>query len=221
MESESSSGPAVSLDALATRALAGDRQAEEALFSTLRERFLAIAKRRVRGEEIEDVVQDALRVVHGKYAGRATKVAILPWSLVVLRHVIGNYYQRERRRRRTMAGDLEEVGAGALQEAAPPWTDPLGEVQMSDLIQRVVQAMDLLDRSYPRCGALMRRLLESFARGGTPREISSRALEMARPDFPGLTPGNLYVTLHRCRARLRELLERLEGSGAAKRPRQP
>ena len=88
-----SAPPDSSLDGLCAAALARDARAEAALFATLRERFLAVAKRRVREDDLEDLVQDALRIVHQKHGQRQPGPGILVWSLAVLRNVIGNYYQ--------------------------------------------------------------------------------------------------------------------------------
>ena len=59
-----------SLDYLSQRALTGDAGAEAELFNALRVRFLVIAKRRVREDSVEDVVQDALRIIHEKHQQR-------------------------------------------------------------------------------------------------------------------------------------------------------
>ena len=63
-------------------------------------RFVTVAARRVESDAVEDLVQDALRIVHEKAGvGPGTLVdgrPALAWCFQVLRNVIGNHYQRRR-----------------------------------------------------------------------------------------------------------------------------
>jgi len=193
------SAESLDLDGLAARAAAGDGKAAERLFDDLRERFDALAKRRVREDEREDCVQDALRIVHGKYRTRPESAAILPWSLTVLRHVIGNVYQRRARAERH-----EELPA-----EGPPVRDfdPLEGVDADRLRARVALAVSRLAREHPRCGSIFRAILDGLARGDGPDDVVRAALSTVREAEPELTVGNFHVILHRCRGRLRRALE--------------
>jgi DNA-directed RNA polymerase specialized sigma24 family protein len=188
-----------SLDLLATHAREGDAAAESRMLGILRERFLALAKRRVRDEDREDVTQDALGIVLAKYRGRESARGTLPWSLAVLRHVIGNHYQR--RGARAGHEPIDE------QLAARDTVDPLDPLLAEERVARVRRAMERLAAEHPRCGRLMGRVLESLAAGGTPAETSRRTMAGLAEAFPGTTPNAIYVMLHRCRARLRRILE--------------
>ena len=103
----------VSLDELAERSRDGHEQSSDQLLASLRVRFLAIAKRRVRPDDLEDVVQDALRIVHQKHREIEAERGMLMWSLAVLRNVIGNYYQAKERltRRESPLDNLQEYFA--------------------------------------------------------------------------------------------------------------
>lgn len=191
------SAESTDLDTLAARAAAGDGWAAERLFEDLRERFDALAKRRVREDEREDCVQDALRIVHRKYRARGG-VAILPWSLVVLRHVIGNVYQRRARAER----HAELPDDGPIVDF-----DPLAGVEADRLRARVAIAVARLEREHARCGDIFRAILEGLARGDGPEEVVHAALDSVRATEPELTLGNFHVILHRCRGRLRRALE--------------
>ena len=199
--------PAVSLDRLAAAAAAGDDAARARLFTDLRERFLRIAKRRVREDALEDVVQDALRIVLERHRERRAEVPILVWSLAVLRNVIGNHYQsryRERQRRQPVA-DWHRL-------AVPDRTaDPLDELAAGELREALERALERLAVTSARCARLFRVLLESLRGGGGGREVTARVLDVLRRDDPRLTRNAFYVMLHRCRARLRVLLERERG----------
>ena len=194
---------AESLDRLASEALAGRAGAESALFEGLRVRFLAVAKRRLREDELEDVVQDALGIVHSRYGERPSPTGILPWSYTVLRNVIGNRYQ-SRRREEGREEFREEV------HSAFPGIEE-GGLEEAELRGRIARAIRAVGAENPRCGAIFRRILESLDGGGGAREISRRAREAVQDDVPGITSGNFYVILHRCRDRLRKALKSLEG----------
>jgi DNA-directed RNA polymerase specialized sigma24 family protein len=200
--------PASSLDELCDRAVAGDERARSELFATLRVRFLQVAKRRVHGDHLEDVVQDALGIVLDKYHARTGETGILVWSFTVLRNVIGNYYQSRRRdvERTTHVEDWQTFRAASVV------VDPTRDRQTAEFTGRLEEAVAKLARKSPRCGRLFANLLESFRIGGGQREVSRRALEMAQREDPGLSRNTFYVALHRCRAQLRALLDAEEGS---------
>jgi DNA-directed RNA polymerase specialized sigma24 family protein len=192
------------LDAMARKACGGDREAESALFADLRVRFLQIAKRRVREEQCEDLVQDALAVVHAKYASRPPGRGVLIWCLAVLRNVIGNHYQAEKRRRGLIAeaGDEgRQAGGGGAESAALPGEDDL------ELRGRLDAAIESLADRYPRCAEIFRLILEGLGGDAGPSEINAALLAHLRGSDPELSRGSFYVMLHRCRGRLRELLD--------------
>ncbi|MGD9546211.1 MAG: RNA polymerase sigma factor [Candidatus Krumholzibacteriia bacterium] len=196
---------ALSLDELCARSQRGDPEAESALFDSLRVRFLALAKRRVQPDHIEDVVQDALKIVFDRYRERKQGVGILVWSLTVLRNVIGNYYQTRRRERDRMefveeyprdAGFTSDPLAGALDEE--------GRSALEDAIAE-------LSCRFPRCGRIFHHLLKSLERGGSPNQVSGRALAAFREEHPDVTRGGFYTALHRCRANLRAIWDQHGG----------
>lgn len=194
-----------SLDSLAGRWLEGDREAESRLFEDLHVRFLAVAKRRVREDDVEDVVQDALKTVLDRYGTQGESPGILVWGYTVLRNVIGNHYQARAReqQRRENVDDL-----AALPEASAAAPD---ELEIASEEQRLANAIADLGRRYPRCGTIFRAILASLGQGGSPREITARALVEARRRQPGLERNAFYVALHRCRGYLREQLATGEG----------
>ncbi len=194
----------LTLDTLSKRSLAGDLQAEAALFQALRVRFLPIAKRRVQADQAEDLVQDTLRIVFDRYGERNEGPGILVWGLTVLRNVIGNYYQaRDREKERlSFVEDLPE------KMAAHP--DFLAQAELAQTRDNLLQAIDLLAMKFPRCGVFFHHLLSSLAKGGSPNEISTRTLDFVRRDHPEISRGNFYTALHRCRAQLRTILAHQE-----------
>lgn len=196
----------ISLEALRQRSLAGETSAESALFDELRVRFLTIAKKRVQPDHAEDIVHEALRVVLAKYRGLGPDRCLLVWSLTVLRNVIGNHYQARRREtaQTVQVEDWRTVPAAALV------ADPTDELGAAESAARLERALAELARTSPRCGTIFACLLESLERGGAPREVSQRALAAVQRLLPDLTRNTFYVALHRCRARLRSLLDEPE-----------
>lgn len=196
---------AQSLDNLHQLALNGDTQAQSELFDHLRVRFLSLAKQRVQVDHAEDVVQEALKIVFDRYGEIKPGPGILIWGLTVLRNVIGNHYQA-RNREKERLDFVEEWPAAAATDA-----DVLSETMLSQTTDRLLAAIDELGRRFPRCARIFQGLLASLEQGGTPNQVSSRALQLVRQDHPELTRGSFYTALHRCRASLRAVLEREQG----------
>jgi len=199
-----------SLDQVRARAVAGDARAEAALFTELRVRFLALAKRRVQPDHAEDVVQEALGVVLRKFKDLDPDRGILVWSLTVLRNVIGNHYQARRRDtdHTVQVDDWRTVPEASLA------SDPVDGLAADESARRLENAIAELARTTPRCGTIFAKLLMSLEHGGGPRDVSTRALAMVQDEIPDMTRNSFYVALHRCRARLRALLGTMEGSHA-------
>jgi DNA-directed RNA polymerase specialized sigma24 family protein len=190
-----------SLDNLHQLALSGDSQAQTVLFDALRVRFLALAKRRVQTDHAEDVVQDALRIVFDRYDKIKPGPGILVWGLTVLRNVIGNHYQA-RARERERLDFVDELPRDAAAS-----DDALGETMLAQTIDTLLAAISELGRRFPRCARLFEGLLQSLEIGGTPNQVSSRALELVQRDDPTLSRGTFYTALHRCRAHLRAVMD--------------
>lgn len=175
---------------------------DEQWFSDLRARFVEVARRRVRPDLVEDLVQDAIRVIHEKWgttlaANRAHEPEPqgpglrpdLGWCFQVLRNTIGTSYQRDRTRR---ARDEALPFDDALRVRSGGAT-PLEELLREDSADRVRRALRALDSSDPKCARYLRRLAE-----GVPPVELARA-EHAEPDV-------LYRRVFRCRQKLRRIL---------------
>jgi len=158
----------------------------------LRARFVDVARKRVPAEAVEDVVQEALTVVHTKGTGAAeTERPPLPWCFQVLRNVVGNYYQRQRTRDAAAQpgsasrAHMEEITGGR------PDPTPLEALERSEtarLLRAAVAELASLDRL---CGSLLRSLLEETA-----------------PARRGGAPSTSYVRAFRCRQKLKAILLR-------------
>jgi len=187
------------LDHLCQLALSGDEEAEAGLYRNLRVRFLRVAQRRVREDDVEDLVQDALRVVLLKLRARTQSVGVLPWSMAILRNVIGTHYRSRARR------EWPAESPTAVDELTP---DLIRE--RTEELDRLSRALQALSRSHPRCGALYREILRGADSSGSLRGGAGKAMTRIQQHSPGMSAAAFYVTLHRCRARLRKILENLE-----------
>ena len=196
------------LDELSAAAIAGDEKAGAVLFEKLRVRFLAIAKRRVREDDVEDLVQDALRIVIQKQGDRNRFPGVLVWSLTILRNVIGNYYQAKRREGERM------LFTGEIASYAGPAGEERGRAFI-ETVEQIAHAISLVGKNDNRCVRLLRAVLAAVAGengGGAP--TGSELTENARRLFPDLSRNAFYVALHRCRARLRAAIAGAGGAGS-------
>lgn len=166
---------------------ANESHANEIWFRDLRDRFVSVAARRVERDAVEDLVQDALRIVHEKAAvGPGTLVdgkPALAWCFQVLRNVIGNHYQR----RRSAAATLDDQ---ALTADDPT---PLDRLEAADRVREVQAALAELERGSRSCGRYLRGVLGGVDPG-----------DLATGD--GIEPAVLYRRLYRCREQLRQIL---------------
>jgi DNA-directed RNA polymerase specialized sigma24 family protein len=158
----------------------------------LRDRFVAVARRRVAPIDVEDVVQEALRIVVEKRVAGPGGPAVegrppLAWCFQVLRHTIGNHYQRVRVR----AAHHAPAEAAAGHAAADP--TPLEALESADAVRLILAALDTLERESASCGRYLRRLLA----GASPAEVAGAE---------GVEEAAFYRRVYRCRVRLRALL---------------
>lgn len=152
----------------------------------LRQRFAEIATRRVPESAVQDVVQDAMQVVSTKGRTEARKQGqeqpSLRWSFTVLRHVIGNFYQKRR--------DHESVDDMPLAARHP---DVLSALTTEERNQTIRLAVDELGHKRPDCA----RWLWSLAQGEKAGPLAMKA-ELDRVVF--------YRKIYQCRQALAQIL---------------
>jgi len=164
----------------------------ERWLAALRERFVAIARRRVPPEAVEDVVQDTLRIViekgwNGPGAADLDGRPALAWCMQALRNVIGNHYQRTRVRAARAADPAR------LEHVADPRRGPLESLAARDAERVVREALAALAGRDAPCG----RWLAALADDRSPGELAREA---------GVEEGAFYRRLWRCREKLRAAL---------------
>lgn len=160
----------------------GKEESRELVYAFLRSRLLALARYRV-PEAAEDVVQDALIVVHNHFSEFTTLEGLFAFTNQVLRNKIGNVYQG--RRRQKYVG-LEEAESGYHINS---------ELQGVELERIVQESIHKLGESRPGC----MEILSFLYQGLDPAEISTRL---------GIAKSRLKVRTFRCRLALRDILKR-------------
>jgi len=163
--------------------------------TAVRREFVRIASRRVSADDVEDVVQDAMRVIAEKRMDRGAEPVDgqmpLAWCFQVLRHTIGNHYQRERTRHRHLEGD-----AGAVDRAeGGPDSGPTSLEAMDSFATLTVieDALGAMRRPDAKCARYLSRLADGERAGSI---AESERIERAA----------FYRRLYRCRQKLRDIL---------------
>jgi RNA polymerase sigma factor (sigma-70 family) len=169
---------------------ADGRETEAAWLEKLRKRFVEVATRRVGESDVEDVVQDAMRVVAEKGLGPGAEPIEgrppVAWCFQVLRNAVGNHYRREETRQRRLvssptAGDAE------------PSQRLVEELESVETLRLIEDALDEMRRGDPKCGRYLALLVD----GARPQDVAVDE---------GIEAPVFYRRLYRCRRKLRELL---------------
>ncbi len=158
--------------------------ARDEVLERLRERIAAVARKRVPEEAVADVVQDTLFVLIRKLPDLDSDAAVLPYTFLILKKVIGNYYQKI---------NPNIINLSSLRK--DPGTDLREELELR------IYREELLDLCR-RTNAEYARIMELADDGFSGREI---ALYMQCSSIQAL-----YNKIHRGRRQLREALEHSE-----------
>lgn len=165
-----------------------ERQSE--WLRSLQREFTRIASRRVEAADVDDVVQDAMTVIAQKGIDRNAEAVGQPpplaWCFQVLRHTIGNHYQRQRTRRSWVHED-----AGAIERA--DGTTRIEAMTSEETLAVVEGALDELARTDAACAGYLSRMADG-----------ARAGDIA--DAESVERAAFYRRLYRCRRKLRQLL---------------
>ena len=184
---------AMGIDALLARARRGDAAAENALFSRLHARTLALAKKRIWDNvAAEDVAQETIRTALEKYREADLQHGLFPWLFTILHHKVGNYLARRQR-------DQVRFGSGGIPHASESASLVVsGGQSMVELVHSLEKALQRLSGD---CRRIFRLLLEGASR------------EDIRNAFGDEPMGTIDSRISRCRSRLLTMLEETEGGG--------
>jgi RNA polymerase sigma factor (sigma-70 family) len=171
------------LDPAFARARQGDPESKELIFSCLRLRLLRMAEFRL-SYDTEDVVQDALAVVHSSFSNIDSLGALFAFAKSVLRNKIGNAYQNRDRH------SLHQLPVDSVKEPEYRTMEELDARELERIIGGCIQK--LAQKPCP-CHAI----LSGLKAGMTTDEISEGL---------GMSKARLKVWTFRCRKSLRQIL---------------
>lgn len=150
------------------RALGGDREAYRALLSDIQSDLARFVRRRVHDpQEVDDIVQDVLLVIHRARHTYDPSRPFEPWMYAIARNTTIDAGRRKTRRgrREILTEELPEVAAGAETNEAP-----------------LAAALDQLPPSQREAFSMLK--------------IEGLSVEAAA-ERAGVTPGTLRVRAHR------------------------
>ncbi|MFH2035876.1 MAG: RNA polymerase sigma factor [Candidatus Zixiibacteriota bacterium] len=171
------------INELYSRAKDGNKTAENELFNALIVRFRAIGLQRIWDkDDIEDIVQDALKTVAEEYKRIEITDSFSAWAAKVLDYKILAYIKKKQTRQ-AYAGNM------------PPDETLLSEPQLSsDLKLQLIRCLKRLSENKPKYA----RILNLHYQGYSVEEVCRQL---------GITPSNSYVILSRARILLVKCLE--------------
>jgi len=152
------------IDELLDRALAGDKTAENKLFSNLNARFLSITQHRIcnpqkDGDEItrdaEDIVQETLEILYRNFKQVKFSAGFLQYAFGILRNKIGDYF-RKKEREEVMKRPIE---AGELVNGEQP-EDIIDADELRELIIKVLTKTNFESQR------IIYALMEGYSAGG-------------------------------------------------------
>jgi len=172
------------INKLYTDACQGDKTAENRLFSHLTVSFRLFLQQRItNGSDVEEIVQDALMTLAGKYREIVIEKSFAAWAYKVLNNKFLDYL-KSKRVRKNKQGPMPEGDV-----ASGDWeVDPALKSALLDCLRKINGA----NRNHAR-------ILNLHYLGYSTTEICRRC---------ELTPNYFYVTLSRARAMLEICLEK-------------
>ena len=173
------------LDSLLNQARRGDRSAEVLLFERLRVRFCLFARHRIgTADDVEDVVQDALKTVFEKYRSIEFETSFTGWAYQVLINKLLTHSRAGRVRRERFQPE---------SDLTPPAIDP----EPVDLTTRLLRCLRKLHTVNPRHARVLNLSYQGFEVDDICRRLD-------------LTRTNLYTILSRARTMLQHCLDQGE-----------
>lgn len=169
-----------------TQTEALESESEDAFFSHLRERFLRLARYKIReANDAEEVVQEAMMAIIDQYRNPEFDGKFLNWAFTVLRNKIVDY---QRKKIRSMQREIRIEDNST--ETISGGIDPEEALAGTELREKLKQAMSHLNRKEAT-------LLESLLSGDNRRQMAIKL---------GLSANTLYVKVNRLRCKLQRLI---------------
>jgi RNA polymerase sigma-70 factor (ECF subfamily) len=173
----------LNINGLQELARKGDRRAENELFEALTARFRLLLERKVVDRnDIEDLVQESLKVICEKYRTIDFNISFSAWAYKVLDNKLLHYYRAKGQADISLVSVMREVDKIAV--VVP---DPTLDLRLQECLRK-------LEEAHPRFA----RVLDLHYQGYAVHEICEQ-LKIGR--------ANLYSLLSRARSMLRNCLK--------------
>ncbi len=134
----------------------------------------------------EDLIQEALLIIYNNYKTMTFEKGILPWAYTILDNVIKGDYIKECRRDTLLSEHQHQATKG------------FGTKETTDETCSLHDLDDEIKRAFKKLKKKERTILKLKLEGYSSHEIQQKM---------GLTRTALDVSVHRCRKKLKQLLE--------------
>lgn len=134
----------------------------------------------------EDLIQEALLIIYHNYKTMKFEKGILPWAYTILDNVIKGDYIKETRRDSLLSEHQAKVAGGFGAKETTEETCSLHDLD------------DEIKKAFKKFKKKERTILKLKLEGYSSHEIQQKM---------GLTRTALDVSVHRCRKKLKQLLE--------------
>ena len=170
------------------KAAGGDKKAEDEIFAFLRERFAVLVGLLIKGDDVEDISQEACAAVLKGYKSLKSPFEYNAWALKILRHKIADYFQKRAVEDKFLSSKYSNGLDGP--DAAV--------YDNHEIMHNLVECLRELIRGFPRYA----RVLNLVQQGYGTEEICERMT---------ISRNNLYVLLSRGRKVLKDCISYEEG----------
>lgn len=173
----------MTINQLHNLAVCGGEGAEERLFQSLSESFRLFVQQRIwNRQDAEEIVQDALATIAGKYRGIDFETSFAAWAYKTLENKILHYYRTKRCRE----SKFSQISNGDLQ-STPVSIDPVIKRRLLDCFKKISE----VNNRYAR-------ILNLRYQGYSTEEVCTRL---------NATRNTVYILLTRARSMLKFCLE--------------
>ena len=184
------------IQGLFNSAIAGDKAAENKLFSDLHARFLSIAQHRICNPQIaadetkknaEDIVQETLEIVFKNYKQIEYKSGFVQYAFGVLRNKVGDYFRKKERQ--------EAMKVSYTEDEFADEENLTNNIEANELREFIISSLFKFSFESQR---IVLTLLEGYTTSGTTGAIIKLLGNIPR--------GTLDSKLHRIRKKLKKIL---------------
>jgi DNA-directed RNA polymerase specialized sigma24 family protein len=154
--------------------------AYDRILDLLEQRIASVARKRVPQDAVKDVVQDTLIRLVEKLPELTADTDVLPYTFIIMRNVIGNYYQGERIREKFLDLDSHVIP-----------TNPLQALETRMNLDHVLEECRKVNGDFAR---IVEMVLEGYSKEEIMKDRNLATLEA------------LHTRIHRGRKQLRAVL---------------